>query len=167
MASIEIKGFQKWIKRLKSTDKRVNTHGPAMVSISAKGYKDVINHFRTETGPGGVRWKGLEHPRQRGGSKVLQDTGRLRGSIYNGASKDTAFIVAPVKYAAIHNNGGYVPARKAGPGKYLTFKVGGQWVKVKEAKGFVMPQRKFLWISKKARQSMAVTLGRYIVTGRK
>ena len=138
MAGIKMVGLNNWLKRLQVTKRRVETHRPAMAVISQKGRKDVLNHFREESGPSG-RWRPLKKPRQSGGSKILHDTGRLRGAISAENTDDTATVSAGTSYAATHNFGDN--SRN-------------------------IPQRKFLWISAQALKSMALTLSKYIIKGR-
>src|SRR5574343_917853 len=67
---------------------------------SAVMYKDVLNHFEREEGPDGKweRWAGglNERPTKRGGSKMLQDTGRLRLSITPSHSDEDAEVSSDV-----------------------------------------------------------------------
>ena len=50
--------------------------------ISILAFKDIQDHFRKEAGPNG-RWKPLKLRKGR----ILQDTGRLRGSLMPGIGK--------------------------------------------------------------------------------
>ena len=72
-------------------------------------YKDVLTHFEREEGPDGKweRWKGgrSTRPTKRGGSKMLQDTGRLRLSIQPSHSSESAVVGTNIEYAAIQNYG--------------------------------------------------------------
>lgn len=77
-------------------------------------YKDVIGHFEKEVGPGREKWKRFKwpdgkarntRPTKRGGTKLLQDTGRLKGSIVPFVEKDSAGARTNVDYAIYHNDG--------------------------------------------------------------
>jgi len=68
--------------------------------------------------------------------KILQDTGRLRGATKAFTMPDRTILINNVEYASYHQKG----------------------------KG--VPQRKFMWISKKAIILMGKTLLRYFVKGK-
>jgi phage gpG-like protein len=88
--------------------------------ISAAGLKLVADEFKTESDPYGNKWAPLarERPRNRRarmraiaagrkpkGQKILQDTGRMKGSVGAAPRGHTARIVIPTWYAAVHQNG--------------------------------------------------------------
>ena len=67
-----------------------------------------MDHFNKERGPQRA-WTPLKY---RVG-KILQDTGRLRLSIFSRNTKDTAKVASNLKYAPTHNYGTKnVPMRK-------------------------------------------------------
>lgn len=73
---------------------------------------DIKSRFMTSTDPRGQRWRPLKHPRPRGGTKPLQDTGRLMASI-TGRVEPAAIVVGTAHPgAAIQNFGGVVRAKK-------------------------------------------------------
>ena len=76
-------------------------------------YKDVIGHFEKERGPDG-KWKRFKwpdgkirntRPTKRGGNKMLQDTGRLKGSIVPFVESGAAGARTNLEYAGFHNDG--------------------------------------------------------------
>ena len=146
MISVNVEGLSRVRALFESVLKRSVNPNTALEVIATKGWKDVIEHFRDESGPDG-KWKALKHTRASGGNRILQDTGRLRlAQRWRTVGYDEAHIFTQIKYAAIHNFGGTV--------------------KTKSGKSFEMPQRKFLWISDKAKLSMIKTLLRWIAEGR-
>lgn len=105
--------------------------------ISSMMFRDVDDHFRSESGPKS-KWARLKKPRKRGGTKLLQDTGRLKGGSRPFASKTEVGIINRVKYAGFHQFG---------------------------TKNMVA--RKFYWLSKRAFGMIADRVGRFINTGKK
>jgi phage gpG-like protein len=88
--------------------------------VSAAGMKLVADEFRAEKDPYGKPWAPLAHERPRNrrarlkaisrgrkpkGQKILQDTGRMRGSVGATPRGHTARLVIPTWYAAVHQNG--------------------------------------------------------------
>lgn len=117
--------------------------------ISSMMFRDVDDHFRQESGPkrpwpkwsrrtktGRVFFK--SRPTKRGGTKLLQDTGRLKGGSRPFTSKTEVGIINRVKYAGFHQFG---------------------------TKNMVA--RKFYWLSKRAFGMIADRVGRFINTGKK
>ena len=109
--SISVKyDAKKAIKRFNDIKKRADNPKIAMNIISTEAHKNVLQHFRDEEGKTGSwkRWsKGYAAQRAagRGGSKVLHDTGLLRGSIKNKAIKDEAYVFTKTHYAKHHQYG--------------------------------------------------------------
>jgi phage virion morphogenesis protein len=94
--------------------------------------------FRTQTGPDGEKWK-------RGwktGGRILVQSGHLRDSLSTRATPDTAEWGVNRIYAAIHQFGGTIRAKKA---KALKFPIPGGGFAVKKA--VTMPARPYLGIS--------------------
>lgn len=111
MVNAEVKGLDKLSKDLKELLPASQVKFFKLASVAI--YKDVIKHFEQEKAPDG-KWKRFKwpdgkrrntRPTKRGGSKVLQDTGRLKGSIVPFVSKDAAGARTNVEYAAYHNDG--------------------------------------------------------------
>lgn len=140
-AIFEGKELEKFLARLEKKFGNIRRGSSALGAIiSSIVFRDIQTHFDEESGPNG-KWEAwskayAEHrARTRGkgarGDKILQLTGRLRQSIAPGTGK---FKTAPggvlffsrVPYAAAHDEGG---AR--------------------------MPQRKFMWLSDKAKDELA------------
>lgn len=114
-------------KRFEGIEKRLKNPRNIMGIISAKAYRDVIDHFNTETDDKGKRWVRWSkrdpktkkrtftsvRPYGRGGTKMLQDTGTLRSSIQPKTEKDQAVVYTRNKYARHHQEGtGRMPKRK-------------------------------------------------------
>lgn len=161
-----VKNFEKKIDRLENPTKIFKI-------ISTMAWKDVMDHFEKEQGPSG-KWKNLKYPREKrqgqgsGRDKVLQDTGFLRSRTRKRAFPKRAEVFNPLKYAAVHNGGLKVPDRTPKTsGGYLTFRIRGQWVKTKFAKGFRMPKREFMWLSSGARSRIAKRFIRFVMRGEK
>lgn len=77
---------------------------------------DVKRRFLTGTSPDGTRWRPLKFKRPRGGTRPLQDTGRLMASI-TGRSSPTEVVVGTAHpAAALQQHGGVVRPKK---GKFL------------------------------------------------
>jgi len=100
------------------------------VAASTEGFRDIVDHFDKESGPGGG-WKELKVPRS---GKILQLTGRLRQSILpesggvREAGDQAVIMYSNVIYGRTHDQGD--------PGRNI-------------------PQREFMWLSGKAQQAMA------------
>jgi phage gpG-like protein len=65
----------------------------------------VTDSFARQVSPEGVPWKKLAHPRPRGGSLVLQDTGRLRNSCKATATATQIVLTASHPGANVHQYG--------------------------------------------------------------
>ena len=143
-------------KRILERCKHPNT---VMEVIATKAWKDIIEHFSECEGPtaktGGLiisKWPPLARPRKRSGSrtkrvggadmlragKPLSDTGRLRGSHRWRVLEREAHVYTNIDYADYHNSD--EPRTR-------------------------LPQRKFLWLSGKARENIDRTIARYIANG--
>lgn len=80
--------------------------------LAAAVVADVKDRFMTGTDPQGQRWRSLKHPRPRGGTQPLRDTGRLMASI-TGRVEPSAIVVGTVHPgAALQNAGGLVTKKK-------------------------------------------------------
>ena len=110
--------------------KKVKKNYAKLLSILV--FQDIMDHFKKETGPKG-KWKSITRMGQ-----ILQDKGDLRKGlrpIETGRQfrvKKTGILwFTPVPYAKIHDEGG------------------------KMARGGIMPQRSFMWLSKKGLEKMS------------
>jgi phage gpG-like protein len=128
-------------RRFEDMKERAKVPRFAMDVIGAKAFKDVINSFSIEQNEDGGKWerwkKGSarvsERPTKRGGSKMLQDTGKLRNSIRWAANNTEARVFTKTKYAKFHEYGT----------KYL-------------------PIRSFMWVNAKLRVKFLTELLNYI-----
>lgn len=100
---------------------------PLTEAIS-KDLKVVIGErFRTSTASDGSQWAGITHRT----GQPLWVTGKLARSFKRSYNKDRAEIGTNDIRARIHNYGGVIKAKNK---PYLHFKVGDNWVKVKQVK---------------------------------
>ena len=144
---------KKFFDKLQGNEKDIRTKDLAYWGgITSIAFKDVIDHFRKEAGPTKKwqKWSKLytdrKIKRDRGGDKILQDSGRLRQSVniarssvrrrkgqllFNQAKTKTGF-----PYAQAHNEGS---------GK--------------------LPQREYMWLSLKALNKISKITSAYLVKG--
>jgi phage gpG-like protein len=103
--------------------------------------RDVIRHFKEEMGDTG-KWEALKPAtllarrtgeKKRLGTKILQDTGRLRASIGTGMEGARPFVGTNVIYGGTHQFG----------------------------RGSI-PERPFLWLSEDAKSELIVNMMNYI-----
>lgn len=83
---------------------------PAAGIVAVGGVKQ---HFQTSTGPDGIPWRPLAHPRPRGGEKPLLDTGQLRNSVSATTTDDTITLRANGPGARLHQLGGVITPKRA------------------------------------------------------
>lgn len=107
------------------------------------GYKDIMEHFRNESDENG-RWKPWSdnyaramQKKGKGGNKILQDTGMMRGSILptntRRISNTGIEVFANSEISAVHDSGGRF-----------------------------MPKRSFMWLSDKARNLMMQFIANFV-----
>lgn len=161
-------------KRLQKMRDNLSNSSPTMQKVSVLMYKDVMNHFKDESGPKGS-WPKLssatEENRRKGkgsgSAKKLQDTGMLRNSIKAENTKNEAKVGTNLIYAPIHNYGGTIPARRVEPKdkQALRFYIGGQayFSKGHDIPATKIPQRKFLWISKSIQDQIKSIIGKFVI----
>ena len=81
----------------------------ALTEIARYVHRETMRRFETETDPWGRPWAPLKPAtlarRRHGGSRILQDTGRLKGSFHWRVTLDAAVVRAGVRYAAYHQFG--------------------------------------------------------------
>lgn len=119
-----------------------------MAKASILLFKDVMDHFKQEIGPKD-KWKrlspvtiaGRKKGKRKGTIRKLQDTGALKNSIRPRSTRTTAIVETSIEYAAIHNFGGMAGKNK----------------KVK------IPQRRFMFASKKLRNILKIDIGKFFV----
>jgi phage virion morphogenesis protein len=95
---------------------RASQAKPAMEDIARMLANRTEDSFQAERSPFGPPWARLtepyvQRPRKQGGRggddhPILQRDGGLAASITHGATKDSAWVAASKKYAAIHQFGG-------------------------------------------------------------
>lgn len=127
----------RWLKKLNENAKDVKKRDQAFVdAISIFVFQDIISHFEKEQGSEG-KWKPWskmyrEHMTAigKGGNKILQDTGRLRGSFTPGKWRTNP---AGIEW--------YNPAQTADGFPYAYAHNQG---------GPKLPKRDFMWLSKSA-----------------
>jgi phage gpG-like protein len=110
-AKIEAKSLSALAKNL---EKLVPDAQKKFMKLAATAiFKDVVQHFEQERGPE-EKWKRFKwpdgkvrntRPTKRGGSKILQDTGRLKGSVVPFVEKESAGARTNLEYAIYHNEG--------------------------------------------------------------
>lgn len=124
---LNIQEWDMFIARLKGNASKFNKF--LQVAANTVGFADIIDHFSSETSPQGP-WKELKRPRS---GKILQLTGRLRGSVLPGAGgtevmgQNAVRMFSNVEYSRTHDEGD-------------------------ESRN--IPQREFMWLSDKAQQAM-------------
>jgi len=96
--------------------------------------------FRMGRGPDGERWEPSARVRQKGG-QTLVNTRRLERSLGYQVRTGAVEVGTNDKRADVHQQGKTIRARRK---RALKFKVGKQWVMVKQVK---MPARPFIGIS--------------------
>ena len=125
---------------------------------------DVVDHFDKSKRPGG-NWKPVKF---REGSP-LKDRGGLRNSIQPFYGKKFAGAYSDLKYAAVHNYGHkfkitdkmrrFFWAKYYKSGKKET-----HWKNLALKRGrIIIPQRKFMWLGRKARNEIVKHIGSFIV----
>ncbi|MFA5380042.1 MAG: phage virion morphogenesis protein [Dehalococcoidia bacterium] len=153
MIDVNMVGMKELKKDFAEMRKRIGEPKVLMDSLGGMGAKNVIQHFDAEEGPLGS-WAPLKHPRKRGGSGILKDTGRLRAATrFRTVGRTEAHVFNGVKYAAAHNFGATIKkgsmSRMGGHG-YITYDI---------------PRRKFMWIDERMRGTMRKSMIRWILKG--
>ena len=132
---------KKAVKRIQGMLDRVKNKQNALKAISNMMRDDVLDHFKQEKDPSG-KWKDLKPAtwkwkRSKGKTKMLQNTGALRrGNIPKNTSKE-AMVVNAIEYAIKHEKG-----------------------------TGVVPQRRFLWLSKTSLNRIMNYMASYITRGK-
>lgn len=127
-------------KRLALISARAKDSSGFTKPASIQMHRDVIDHFSREAAPSG-KWKAWStkyaeaRAKGRGGSKILVDTGILRGSIAFSNTSKTATVGTNTEYAATHNYGD--SSRN-------------------------IPKREFMWLSPKLITNLAEQFTKYV-----
>lgn len=133
--------MEKLNKRLIKMRERATNKNPLTGKMAIVLHKDIIDHFNKEQGESGP-WRPLSNVtimRRRKGNragrdKILQDTGNLKNSMMLKNNSTSAIVFTNVRYASKHNEGS-----------------GG------------IPKRKFMWVSKEARNLFTRMVGRHYI----
>jgi len=143
------KFFSKISKSLEDIDKRNSDY---VRTIAAIVFKDVLSHFQKEQGPKSKweQWSEIygDHMETigKGGNNILQDTGRLRQSFM-----PTNYRKNPLGIEFFN------PAKTA---------AGFPYAKAHDEGLGILPERSFMWLSKKAAKSVSDVTLAYIVKGK-
>ena len=114
-----------------------------------------LNHYLEGFRKGGYQtddsqngWQERRNPET--GRAILVKSGALRNDLdVLGISSDSITLgTKRIPYAAVHNEGGEVPERRAKNKKALKMNIGGSTIFRMSAAAFTMPQREFLGHSK-------------------
>lgn len=116
---------------------------PVMHAIGVGLTASTHRRFVTQTSPEGVAWTALnpDYKAIKRNSRILTESGRLRGSISASAGRDVVVVGTNVVYAAIHQFGGTIEAKGGG---HLVFRLASGLVM---AKSVTLPAREYLGIS--------------------
>lgn len=98
------------------------------------------NRFRTQMAPDGTRWQRSARAAEAGG-QTLSKTRRLRNSINYRATPRRVEVGTNLIYASVHQNGMTIKAKRS---RYLKFRIGNQFVQVKQVN---IPARPFMGLS--------------------
>ena len=102
---------------IQKVERKIGTTRAPLAKASLIMLRSVDKNFREEGRP--KKWKGLSpmtiglrrKGKKGGRPKILQDTGRLKGSIAAKIHKDHAVVGTNVKYARLHQFGGTTKAK--------------------------------------------------------
>lgn len=127
---------------------------PVMAAIGEGLVSSTHRRFVAQKSPDGMKWAPL-HPAYRAikrNSRILTESGRLRGSINAQASNDMVRVGTNVIYAAIHQFGGTIVPRSA---RFLFFRLSSGLV---QASSVTLPARPFMGISSEDEEMIADTV---------
>ena len=123
---VEVVGMKKLLEKVRLGRESLEDMTPFWQSVGMYMVKRTISHFQKEQSPEGVKWKPLSKGRvqqrdkrhKSGRMKILTDTGELRRSIAYKAFNSRVIFGSVLEYAAIHQFGGTVTARRKGNYKH-------------------------------------------------
>lgn len=123
-----------WLKDLTARVDAITEHDKKVIGLlSSIVYRDIIDHFSTQSGPGGP-WRGWSDSYKKfmssigkGGNRLLQDTGRLRNSFKPSNVRSTSEGILWFNDAKTSKGFPYAFAHDEG--------------------GPLLPQRQFMWLS--------------------
>lgn len=116
MMSVEVKNLKGVQVYFSGLTQRLKKPSRAMNTVAQIGLKNVMKHFDDEQGPNRkwARWNKKingkrvffsSRPTKRGGNKLLQDTGTLRGANRGKGLNNEAWIYNRTSYAKFHQDG--------------------------------------------------------------
>lgn len=116
---------------------------PVMERIGTGLVASVERRFVSQTDPDGNAWAALNpgYASDKRNSRILTESGRLRGSINKNVGSDQVRVGTNTPYAAIHQFGGTITPKSA---SHLMFRIGGGFAKVTSV---TLPARPYLGIS--------------------
>lgn len=140
---------RKFLKGLSKKAKQFSDKDRAVVGfLSSVVFRDIMTHFENEQGPDG-RWQPWSPSYRefmsrigKGGNKILQDRGRLRGNFKPTSVRDTRQGLLWFNNAKTSKGFPYAGAHNAGGPK--------------------LPQRQFMWISNKALDKIEKQMVRFL-----
>lgn len=131
---------------------------PVMSVIATGLVASTHRRFVTQSSPDGAAWAGL-HPAYRPikrNSRILTESGRLRGSINEASGNDWARVGTNLIYAGVHQFGATIRPKAA---SHLVFRLA---TGVVLAKSVTIPARPYLGISDDDEQMISETVFRYL-----
>jgi len=110
--NINFEGLKSLFSKINNIQERLNVPSPLLKKISILLHKSVMQNFR-EQGTDKEKWDRLSpvtidirrKGKGKGSSRILQDTGFLKRSIFPGYIGNEAFVSTNVPYATIHQFG--------------------------------------------------------------
>jgi phage gpG-like protein len=118
---VSTKGLDEMRRKIVASKLKLSQNVPLTDYIASRAYKECMTHFQDQQGPEGA-WKDLaestkaarrQGKRKGHGVKILQDTGRLKGSILFRGYPDKAIVFTNVQYGITHQDGtNNIPQRK-------------------------------------------------------
>ena len=136
----------------------LGTTTPVMSVIGTGLVASTHRRFVSQTSPEGAAWAALssDYKATKKNSRILTESGRLRGSINSQAGNDYARVGTNVIYAAIHQFGGTITPKA---GSHLVFRLASGLVL---AKSVTLPARPYLGISGDDEEMIAETVFRFL-----
>lgn len=128
MSTFEIISNERLVQaRFRKLARQIKNKRPMFKRIGVKLLNAISDNFQTESHEGD-KWERLSPTtvvrRRLGSDRILQDTGRLRGSFVQEATSNEVRVGSPIEYAPIHEDGkGNVPERKMLPSRELALSV--------------------------------------------
>lgn len=140
---MKAKGFKNFNRDMKRLMRKLDKPKPFFEEAKGLMARDVNEHFKKEEGEKG-KWEPLDPKtllgRRGTTAKILQDTGRLKQSVISSGIATNDYAVVGTN---LESNGFPYP---------VVHQMGGKNI----------PQRKFLWLSRKAGEKLQRTLTKYI-----